>query len=190
MNYYQVIDDPSLSRRWFLKSPTDATGQPVNPESFRVARHFNAPTPLTISVRRDGEPVDWTFADFDMPVVGENVGTVLKEIAGETITLFPARVVGFNGAFCVFNALVCRKCIDEARSEFIKWLPEDGRADKVGQYRQVTKLRIQREAVQGLDIFRIDGWRIALIVSDLVKASIKELGASGISFLSVTDSTT
>lgn len=187
VNYYQVIDDPQDSKRWFLKSPTDANGQAVDPELFRVARAVDAATPLTISVRREGNPVDWTFADFDMPVIAKEPGDELASLVGDAVALYSAKVVGNSGAFYVLNALKCLRCVDESRSEFIKWLPEHGVANKVGQYRQITKLRLRREAVEGSDLFRIEGWRIALIVSERVKCAMERLKVRGVTYLPVTE---
>lgn len=187
MNYFQIIDAPNLTKRWFLQTPTDAAGRELDPESFRLGCPVDASGPLTISVRRPGPPIDWTFADFAMPVVRKNVGDVLQRMAGSSIALFPATVIGYDGEFYVLNVLTCLKCVDDGRSEMMKWRPEDGRTDKVGQYRQITKLRIDREAVRGSDIFRIDGWRIALIVSDSVKTALEKMRVTGISYLPVTD---
>ena len=40
----------------------------------------------------------------------------------------------------VLNSLRVLRCIDEERSEFVKWTKQDHRADLAGQYRQITKL--------------------------------------------------
>lgn len=74
----------------------------------------------------------------------------------------------------------------EANSEFMKWTKEDGRPEKVGEYRMFTKLSLDPKKATGHKIFRVQGWQIALIVEEEVKESLEQRKASGIVFQVVT----
>jgi hypothetical protein len=77
-------------------------------------------------------------------------------------------------------------CLDEKRSEFTKWTKNDHRADLAGQYRMVTRLRILTEQVpRDAHFFRVEGWRIALIVSEGVKEAMERVGCLGAKFVEV-----
>jgi hypothetical protein len=183
--YFQMADDVESPGRWFLGSPVDRHRNEVDPELLRVARPVKVATPLTISVRRRGYPLDWTFADFDMPVVKGPVEEVLREIVANEVEMHRALVEGYEGEFVVANVLTKRRCVDEANSEYLKWTPADDRPDKLGQYRQFTRLRIDPTAAGDADIFRVDGWLIAIIVSEKIKNRLEEEGVTGVVFTPV-----
>jgi hypothetical protein len=184
--YYRMIDDVEIPNRWFLKSPVDADGNDVNPELFEITEEIHVATPLKIMVRRTGKPLDFTFADFDMPVASKHVAEKIRRIAGSSVQILPAIVENYQGQFMIMNVLERVNCLDESKSEFLKWTENDNRPDKVGQYRQVTRLLINSKKVPNLHIFRIDGWEIALIVSEKLKNAFLEVGVTGVRFLDVT----
>lgn len=184
-SYFELVDDVEASGRWFLKSPRDKDGAPVDARMFTVARPMIVQGPLAISLRREGARLDWTFADFDMPVASASATRVLQQLAPQHVEIHPACVEKQDEEFAVINVLACRKCVDESESEFLKWTPTDNRPDKCGDYRQMTRLRIRAAAAEDADIFRVDGWRIALIVSERIKKAFEAERFTGVRFLSV-----
>ncbi len=83
----------------------------------------------------------------------------------------------------MLNAVRVIRCLDEKRSEFIKWTEHDHRADLAGKYRQVTKLVLIPGAIPpDAHIFRVDGWEVALIVSEVVKVAMESVGCFGAKF--------
>ena len=80
------------------------------------------------------------------------------------------------------NVLDVRACVAEGESEYLKWREEDGRPDKIGQYRQFTRLVIDPSRAVGARLFRIDGWRIALIASRELVLAFKQARVSGVAF--------
>lgn len=187
--YYQLVDDQTLANRWFLKGPIDQHGNRIKGEVFRVAQHVEVETPLFIPIRRLGDRLDWTFADFDMPVLSKSTAEVLSEILGSKSHMYEAHVEGCDEgcdeAYYIFNASSCVSCVDERKSEFIKWTPEDGIPSKVGLYRQMSRLIVDPNQIRGEDIFRVKGWRIALIASEVVKERFEQHNVTGISYLPV-----
>lgn len=69
----------------------------------------------------------------------------------------------------------------------MKWTEEDDRPDKLGDYRQVINLTLSPELIPpGIDIFRVAGWTVALIVSETVKLAMEATGCAGAVFEPVT----
>jgi len=185
MRYYRLIDDVEAPGRWWLKSPCDTDGNLVNADVFTVAKKISLATPLRIPLRHDGIELDFTFGAFDMPVLNRRTFRLLEEFLLDGFQSFSAQVENHELGYEVVNFLECRQCVDESQSEFLKWGESDGRLDKIGQYRQITKLRIDPSLVQGLEVFRIEGWRIALIVSENIRSAFEDKNISGIRFLPV-----
>ena len=65
------------------------------------------------------------------------------------------------------------------------WLPEDNRPDKMGQYRNVSGLKVDPAKVGGANIFRPWGWTVVLIISERVKLAMEEEGITGAKFIEV-----
>jgi hypothetical protein len=62
--------------------------------TFRVsvgARTFFPIQEMEVERRRAGSPLDFTFADFDMPVVVESIGNEIKAAAQQDAQLLPVR---------------------------------------------------------------------------------------------------
>ena len=183
--FYRILDDGELAGRWWLKSANEPGGNPVDPELFGEGRFLSIRTPLTISIRYKGEPLDWTFADFDMPVVSKRTAALLRNICGDDLQSFAATIDGYDGDFEVLNFLKVIRCLDEKKSDVMFWKEGDGRPDKVGQYRQVANMRIDSSQISDANIFRIAGWEIALIVSERIRHSLVEYKTSGVRFVEV-----
>jgi Immunity protein family (Imm11) len=74
------------------------------------------------------------------------------------------------------------KCVDENESDITWWTEADERPDKIGQYRMITKLKIVPDLVQESQMFRVEGWEIALVISETVKVALEKRGVAGIRF--------
>ena len=93
---------------------------------------------------------------------------------------------GGRPEFAALNALRVVRCLDEGRSEFQRWTANDHRPDLTGQYRQVTRLVVDaRKIPEGIHMFRIEGWPVALIVSEEVRAEMERAGCLGAKFQEV-----
>jgi len=111
---------------------------------------------------------------------------VIEQIANGDIQRLPLDIPGHEG-FEVLNSIRLIKCLDETRSEFTKWTDKDHRADLAGQYRMVTKLKIDTSQLPpSCHFFRIEGWPIGLIVSEDVKAAMEHCDCLGAKFEDVT----
>jgi hypothetical protein len=77
------------------------------------------------------------------------------------------------------------RCIDEKASRILLWTVEDGVPKKVGQYRDVRDLRIDKTKVGNAQVFRPEGWEVVLIISGEIKDALERLGATGTRFTEV-----
>lgn len=181
-DYYSVEQDSEIADRWYLRGPIDRHGKNVDPRIFIRGNRVEVASPLWIPLRRSGSPLDFTFADFDMPVVSLRAADVFLRCAQESIQLIPARVEGASEEYAVLVATIRRKCIDESKSEIMWWTDADGRPDKAGQYRMISNLRIDPHCVKGESLFRLEGWHVTLVASEFLKREIEESGIRGIAF--------
>jgi hypothetical protein len=141
-------------------------------------KHWNAP------ISHPGKPLDFTLSSFSVPIVNGALARLLRKQAAADVQIFELGV----GAHEMYALNVTRalECLDEKKSEFIKWRPEDGRADRLGGYRQVTKLVLDPTAIPAnAKMFRVKGWLVALVVSEELAHAMTRHGCSGAKFLDI-----
>lgn len=178
--YFELTDDKSLRDRWFLKSPRTDDGVEVDPRSFITGTPVEAAAPLYIPLRRPGLELDFTLADFSMPVVLREIAARLEAAVPGAVQRFPATVEGADREYDVVNVTHRVACLDEERSRITYWTHLDHRPELAGGYRMVLDLTVDPHRADACDIFRIAGWEVPLIVS----ARVREImaGATGAVF--------
>ncbi len=199
-SYFQ-LRDVDLPRRWYLLGLFDGTGRkldsrcftygnpldlgpPMRLPSFRDGNIIEAPPPLQVPVGRSGMPLDFTFDASDMPVVTPKVGALLSAIANKEIQRIPV-LAGGGENYEIVNAASRVACIDTAHSEIMWWTEAEGRPDLLGEPRMISKLVLDRDRAEGHHFFRLEGWSVALIVSDVVKKAFEKARVSGVAFKEV-----
>ncbi len=134
----------------------------------------------------DGQPLDFTLTSFNLPIVSRPLARSMKELAGTDLEVLPVELDSHPGYFAL-NPLLVVECLDEKRTHFLKWKAEDGRPDRVGQYRSVTDLYIESSRVPDrAHVFRVAGWEVALVVSETMRGVMENAGARGAVFTAVT----
>jgi hypothetical protein len=182
MRYFRVLTDPESSDRWFLDEPVAANGTPIDAREFTASKAYSGPDPQFVPIQRAGKQEQFNLAAFDMPVVSEKLAVELKRIAVDEVVFYPVLVGSTVCGFEIMNVLPAAKCLDESKSQILFWKPEDGRPDKVGHYRMVTRIKVDPILAEQRHIFRIKGWEIALIVSEVVRDRLCKLGRLGVVF--------
>lgn len=189
MNYFRLVDDLDIDGRWFLKSPLRKDGEEVDPRAFTCGRVFESENDMSIIQRYRGCPLDFTFADFDLPVVTSQVGECIQELDPKAVQRIPVKItdgrISLKGHE-ILNVLSTLDCLDEERSTVRRWTCDSPRPDKAGQYRMVTNLAIDRSQVGSSKVFRISGWEIALIVSEEILLAFERTRVKGVRFEKVT----
>jgi hypothetical protein len=97
--------------------------------------------PLTIPLRRRSRALEFTLADFDMPVVHESLAARVSEQCEDDVQLFPAAVEGTVERYYIMNITNTVPCLDEKKSGVTYWGEQDGRPDLVGKYMIVGRQR-------------------------------------------------
>lgn len=182
--YFDISDDVYVPGRWQLGTPTDLQGRELDdPWMFRMGRPVPKLERLRVPIDGPGKPLDFSLAAFSTPVVHRRVASLFEEIAPDDVQTVPVEIQGQADAFRILVATKLLKCIDDKASKEVRlWTPEDGRPEKVGQYRDVRGLRIDPSKVGDAQVFRTWGWSVALIVSEELKDALVRLGATGLDF--------
>jgi hypothetical protein len=184
VTYYRVLRDSAVTDLCFLGAPLDSSGT-IDARRFTDCEKFGAPgESLKIPVVEHGRRPEFAFGAFDMPVVAPQLGNRLRDLAPEAVELIPA-IAG--GTEChILNVFDCVDCIDEDRTVGEKWPADSPRADRIGQYRTIVHLFLDPRRVSGRHIFRVQGWQVALVISDRVVEQLSRRDLDGIRLLPVT----
>lgn len=179
MRYFRLRDDMTIQGRWHLSAVRLQTG--VEP-LFDVGVPLSVSGPIEATVSRTGRVLEFSLTSFNVPIATSRLADAVSTIAGADLQCLPVDVAGQAGMM-VLNSVRVIHCLDESRSEFIKWTKQDHRADLAGQFRQVTRL-VLAPGVIPLDahFFRIGGWSVALVVSEVVKEAMESTGCLGAKF--------
>ena len=182
MKWFELLDDTSSNDRWHL-------GQVTTPEGvewdFGKTKRYGGNVPVLAEYTNPGRPLDFCYTSFAVPVVTKELGSLILSIAAQDVQCVPLHVAG-HGQRMLLNVLQAVDCVDEGRSQFMKWTLEDHRPDLAGTYRQITPLIIDPVAVPaGVQIFRVQKYEIAVIVSARLREAIEGRGFSGAVFRDV-----
>jgi len=180
--FYRLLADPEATSRWHIKAPVDALKNEVDARLFTQSTKYQGSLSLVMPLRRRGDLVDFNFGDFDMVVTPEGLNVELEHMLSPQIQRIPVKIENGGRGFEILNVLDVVKCVDEQRSEFTKWTNSDGRSDKVGKFRMITRLRIDAKAASAHHLFRVAEWPIALIASEDIKSFLEARAVTGITF--------
>lgn len=143
-------------------------------------------TSLKTTPDRPGKPLAFSLTSFATPVARTDLAGAIASISGTDLQRLPITIEGYDD-YEVLNSVRIIDCLDENQSEFTKWTEKDHRPELAGQYRMITKLKIELKRVPAdAHFFRIKGWRIGLVVSQAVKTTMETIGCLGAKFQEVT----
>jgi hypothetical protein len=180
---FQIFPDHAgYPDQWFLDDPVAVDGKEIDPRDFTCSTAFAGSSPAALSIANPGRELAFNLGAFDMPIVSTRVADIFRSICTEDVELFSVEISGARESYLILNVLKMFKCLDEPRSEFIKWQPGDHRPDLIGKYHSVWKVRIDAAQAEDAHIFRIEGWKIELIVSKELKQALETVPQLGIIF--------
>ncbi len=182
MKLFRLLADPNATTRWHLRAPVNAVGNEVDSRLFTQGTAAAPNLQLTIPLRRRGDQVDFNFGDFDMVVTPAALNAELEKLSGLAIQRIPVVIESSDRKFEILNVVDQVRCIDEAHSQFTRWTAADGRSDRTGEYRMITRLRLDDQAASGHHLFRVAEWPVALIASEQVKALLENRETTGLMF--------
>lgn len=182
---YRLKPDHMLSDTWFLDEPL-SSGTQLDARAFTGAKVHEGPLAgIRFPVGRTGKPVSFNFGAFDIPVVDRAIYSALKDIVADDVQWIPSRVDGTDSTFYIMNVIRTPSCIDEARTEGHKWPATGSRPEKAGQYRGIVRLVLDERRAGPFKVFRVGGWKIALVVNDEVANALRRVPNHGLEFESV-----
>jgi hypothetical protein len=200
--YFELEDDLRFRGRWYLNRLCDAAGTALDSRQFQYGRRVDLGPPLKATTwkeglpaeprlpltvlldpERSGVPLDFTFTNEDMPIVTSRVGAILASIAGRDIQRIPVLVESREEPYEIVNVVRVIDCIDTNRSE-IQWFKPGNtvRPDLAGKPEMVTRLIIDPARVGEHHMFRVEGWEIVIVVSDVMRRAIAGARVSGVRF--------
>lgn len=183
--FYQLIDDESIKGRWYLDEAVSKYNE-INVWDLTAGRRLSEQIRLIIPIQHYGTPLDFTLAGFDVPVVVNKVASLFNSFDPNNIQIVHAEVGNDSDNYKVLNITRCLECVNQDISEFDLWTVNDGRPDKVGQYRTMYNLKIDESKIASDEhCFRVKHWEVALIVSDALKREIENQGVTGAKFVAV-----
>ncbi|MBN1204917.1 MAG: hypothetical protein JXB05_08330 [Myxococcaceae bacterium] len=180
--FFDLADDVYAPHRWHLDTPIDSQGRKVHDWDFKRGTSVHVEGRLKIPIEIAGRPLDFSEAGLSIPVVHVRVASMLAELAPDDVQLIPADIEGQPEQYLVLVATRLIRCIDEKASRILFWTHEDGAPHKVGQYRDVRDMRIDKAKVGNAKVFRPEGWEVVLIVSEEIKDALERMGATGTRF--------
>ncbi|RKH98667.1 imm11 family protein [Corallococcus sp. AB038B] len=186
--FFDLCIDVYVPGRRYFKTPIHLDGQPLdNPWVFTRGTPVPDPGPLRIPLSRPGNPLDFTSTGVGVTtVLSTRAAEVFRALAPNDVQLFPVQVEGQNEPYFLLVAARTVRCIDEVATEEVQfWRPEDGQPEKVGEYRDIGGLRIDKGKVVDERVFRPWGWRPALIVDGELKDALEQTGIVGGQFFEV-----
>lgn len=180
--YYEPKDDVFIEGRWFLNGLFDGNGVELEARSLRYGKAVDVGPPLRLPRWNSDEfidvqlplvvsqqelegvsdsrfPIDFTFAGHDLPIVTRAVAELLERNCRADIQRLPVTVEGSREQYEIINVVALLPCIDTLRSDIEScWTEKDGRPDKLGHPKSISKLVIAPEYAVGIIFFvRTDG---------------------------------
>jgi hypothetical protein len=180
--FFTLFDDVYVPHRWHLDTPIDSQGSKVHDWDFMRGSPVDVEGRLKIPVEIAGRPLDFSEAGVGIPIVRVTVASMLAERAHGDVQLIPADIEGQPDQYLVLVATRLIRCIDEKSSRILLWTHEDGVPQKVGKYRDVRDMRIDKAKVGNAQVFRPEGWSSTLIISGEIKEALERIGATGTKF--------
>jgi len=183
MKYFRLLDDVHIVGRWHLGEVVEETVK--SPLELWTGTPAAAGISIEAEITHPGTALDFCLTSFAVPVAITRLAEAIAGVAGGDLQRIPLKV-GAHKGFEVLNSVRVIRCLDEGRSSFTKWTAKDHRADLAGKYRMVSHLRVNLNTVpRDAHFFRIEGWEIALIVSELIRSAMESCKCLGAIFQDV-----
>lgn len=150
-----------------------------------AGKRFDADQPLGIEVDGSGQLLDLYLTAFNVPVASPAFAQVIREVADSEVQLVPC-VSPSGTVMYILNLLASVDCIDRSESSILYQERDDKyTGKKAGDIQVVMQLVIDKKRTGDHRIFRLAGYRSAIILrSDLLEL-LRPFSISGLDFVEV-----
>ena len=184
--FYEIwFDVDNYPDQWFLDEPLAADGGEIDARDFTVGRKYRGPLPVIVPIGNPGRELAFSFGAFNMPVGSRGVASAIQKAAGRDVEFFAVDVPASKGEYLILNALRRLACLDEERSDFTRWGPDDNRPDRLGRYKMISEIHLDPSRIGRRHIFRLRDATFFLFASDVLKDAIHDIPHLGVEFRSV-----
>ncbi|NOK05991.1 MULTISPECIES: DUF1629 domain-containing protein [Myxococcus] len=179
--FYDLGIDVYVPERWYFSDPRSPAGEEIGDIwQFTEGRPVELNERLRVPLSRPGRALDFTTAGAGRtPIVSERVAAVLREMAPDDVQLFPVDVESESASYFLLNIARTVRCIDDAACKEVKIRTADEYTERVGEYRSVMGLRIDKSKVGTARVFRAWGWHSPIIVDEEIKDALEANGIFG-----------
>jgi hypothetical protein len=181
MKYFLLKNDLNYPKRWFL-GPI-ALPSPFDFWKFTGIGPIEDETDdLQVKITESGSVLDFTFSDFDIPIINEKVASFFPE---HEVQLIKVQAGLFTKLYIlmILNAL---DCVDESLSSFEKFDENHSiRPDLAGNYEVFYKLVLDKSRCAEFSIFKIKGCSHYIIVNEKIKNKMMDSNVKGVLFQEV-----
>jgi hypothetical protein len=185
MDYFELIDNlDNPPGRWFL-SELNFDDEWDFWKYISVGKVEIPKKDLVVSLRKEGFPLDFTFADFQLMILNEKASSLLNK---DEVQLIAVNINGYISRSPYYLTTIINEidCVDEEKSIFDRWeIDNDIRPDKAGQYKTFYKLFVKQEKCGGNHIFRLKNYNSEIIVSESLKTAFEDNKIMGVKFKKV-----
>ena len=194
MNYFEVLDDASIQKRWHLEEPLYIHGRneldfwPLVSGDRVNARDYQD---LNSPIQYEGTSLSFTLGAFLIPYVSAEISKVLRRLDGSHVQLLPCAIGGRDLGFSIVVVASKLQCLDLERSEIDYYTLEDLNEEeeedrdpkKIGSIKSVMKPIVRADKVpKGAHIFRLTEDLNHLMVSEQMKVALEKEGVTGVVF--------
>ncbi|WP_408888155.1 imm11 family protein [Myxococcus faecalis] len=179
--FFDLKIDVYVPGRWYLSDPQNPAGDEIEDIwQFIQGKPVELAERLRIPLYQAGASLDFTTAGAGQaPIVSDRVASLFRQMAPEDIQLFPVDVEGEAGPFFLLNVAREIRCIDDAACAAVQIRTADEYTERVGEYRSVSRLRIDKAKVGDARVFRTWGWHAPIIVDEDLKDALEANGIFG-----------
>jgi hypothetical protein len=205
--FFELEDDLHTRGRWYLNRLTDCNGveldsrefqygkvvdlgPPIEAKTWKEGIQVAAQPPLKVMLdpKREGLPLDFTFTNANMPVAVSKVAETLAIVSARDIQRVPVLVEFREEQYEIINVISIIDCIDAQRSEITYYTKESTvRPDMAGEPEMILNLTIDPAKVGNHHIFRLKGWTMVIVVSEVIKDAFESMKVSGVTFRQISD---
>lgn len=155
-------NDPLLGNLHELEGDTV-----VSEVDLQLGKVFTGRTPLWFKSCETSPGSDWLWSGLMTPVVSQEMGDALLQLASRDIQLIPVLLgTSMEPGYLILNIIATPDCIDEVRSTTEPALPYylERWPDTI-RYQSVLQLAIDPQRTESRHIFRPRWWKQAVVLS-------------------------